>query len=411
MKKIFLIAILSLIFSCKIEKKFQKTDNKTKSLAVNSKTDSKEFYKKQVTNAVNQLSLLLNDSEKAGKNPRTIDKNGEIHWTHEKFDWTEGFFPGSLWYIYKYTNDKKYKKGAEEIQKNFEKHKLLKTNHDLGFVFNNSYGNGYKLTKNKEYKDVLVAAANSLITRYNKDVGCIKSWDVDRGWQSKRNWKFPVIIDNMMNLELLFEVSKLTDDNKYKEIAIHHANTTLKNHFRSDYSSYHVIDYDPETGEVRGKQTAQGFADSSAWARGQAWGIYGYTVCYRYTKDEKYLKQAEKIADFIINHKDLPEDGIPYWDFSENRSYKNLRDVSAATVTLSALIELEEYSKKDYSNYINKVFKSLASSQYTAALGENKNFVLKHSVGSIPHNNEIDVPLNYADYYYLEALSRKLNIK
>lgn len=182
--------------------------------------------------------------------------------------------------------------------------------------------------------------------------------------------------------------------------------TTLANHFRDDLSSYHVVDYDPETGEVRSKQTAQGYADESAWARGQAWGLYGYTVCYRYTKDEKYLKQAEDIAKYIIEYKATPEDGIPYWDNNAPNIPNEPRDVSAAAITISSLIELDGYTKENYRPVIDKILSSLASKEYTAKIGENKNFVLKHSVGSIPHNAEIDVPLNYADYYYIEALTR-----
>lgn len=352
-----------------------------------------------------QLAGLLKNAEVANRNPRTI-RNGKIHWTNPKFDWTEGFFPGSCWYLYEFTKDKKWKNAAEKLQAKFETHKKITANHDLGFIFNSSYGNGYKITKNNNYKEVMITAADSLLTRFNLNVGCIQSWNVDKGWQSKRNWKFPVIIDNMMNLELLFNVSKFTGNSKYSDAAITHANTTLKNHFRVDNSSYHVIDYDPETGEVRSRQTAQGFADESSWARGQAWGLYGFTVCYRFTKDITYLKQAEKIAHYIINYNGTPKDGIPYWDYNAPSIPNEPRDVSAATITLSALLELDKYSDKKYMPAINKIMNSLKSEKYTAKLGENNNFILMHSVGSIPHNNEIDVPINYADYYYLEALLR-----
>ena len=211
-----------------------------------------------------------------------------------------------------------------------------------------------------------------------------------------------------MNLEFLFEVSKITGNNKYKQIAISHANTTMKNHFRPDFSSYHVIDYDTITGAVRNKHTHQGYAHESAWARGQAWGLYGYTVCYRYTNDRKYIDQAEKIADFIFSNKNLPVDLVPYWDYNAPNIPDEPRDASAAAVTASALYELYEYTGND--DYIVKadlILNSLSGTDYQAKLGENGNFILMHSVGSIPHGNEIDVPLNYADYYYLEALLRK----
>lgn len=375
-----------------------------------SKKSEKTQIERQIDFADKQLSLLLADAEKANNIPRTLDAEGNLHFIHKRFDWTEGFYPGSSWYLFELTKNPKWKKAAEKFQAMFETHKNYTTNHDLGFVFNCSYGNGFRLTRNKEFKNVMITAGNSLITRFDPTVGCIKSWDVEKGWQSTRGWKYPVIIDNMMNLELLFELTKLTGDSKYANVAIAHADTTLKNHFREDNSSFHVIDYDPETGNVRNKHTAQGYAHESSWARGQAWGIYGYTVCYRYTKDKKYLDQAIKIANFIIDYPGTPADGIPYWDYNAPNIPNEPRDVSAATVTVSALLELDGYTEKSYLPAIDKILNSLASTEYTASLGDNKNFILKHSVGSIPHNNEIDVPLNYADYYYLEALLRYRNL-
>jgi len=357
-------------------------------------------------NAQKQLGLQKEQALKNNKIPRTLTAEGEMHWTNPSFDWTEGFFPGSLWFLYDYTKNEEWREAAQKLQKLFEDHKYKTTNHDLGFIFNTAYGNGYTFTGNEAFKEVMITAADSLATRFDPDVGCIKSWDVDSGWQSKRGWKFPVIIDNMMNLELLFKVSEFTGSDVYKQIAITHANTTLKNHFRDDNSSYHVIDYDPETGEVQKKETAQGFANESAWARGQAWGLYGYTVCYRYTRDELFLKQAEKIASYISNKKNTDKNGIPYWDYHAPNIPNEPVDVSAAAITASALIELDGYSEKSYLPEVNKILNALGSDDYTAKIGDHHNFVLLHSVGSIPHGNEIDVPLNYADYYYLEALIR-----
>lgn len=393
-KLLSILFIFEIVASCSF-KKAQKIAN---------------VVKEQTEFADKQLSLLLKDAEEANRIPRTIDAEGNLHWTRKGFDWTEGFYPGGCWYLYELTGDEKWKVAAEKFQALFETHKLKTTNHDLGFVFNCSYGNGYRLTKNEDFKNIMITAGNSLITRFNPNVGCIKSWDVDKGWQAIRGWKYPVIIDNMMNLELLFELTKLTGDKKYENIAITHANTTIKNHFREDNSSYHVIDYDPETGAVRNRNTAQGYAHESSWARGQAWGIYGYTVCYRYTKDERYLEQAQKIAKYITEYKGTPEDGIPYWDYDAENIPNEPRDVSAAAITVSALIELDGYTKESYASDIDRIMNSLATDEYTAKLGGNKNFVLKHSTGSIPHESEIDVPLNYADYYYLEALVRLNNI-
>lgn len=393
-KEFFAIVCLSVCISC--------NNSEKKEIPFNS--DEK------LDAAAVQLNGLLKNALSAERNPRTLTANGDMHWTNQEFDWTEGFFPGSCWYLYEHTKDEKWKLGAEKFQDQFENHKYFTNNHDLGFIFNSSFGNAFRITKNEKFKQVMITAADSLLTRFNPKVGCIKSWDVDKGWQSKRNWMFPVIIDNMMNIELLFEVSLLTGNEKYKDAAITHANTTLKNHYRDDNSSFHVVDYDPETGKVRGRETAQGYSNESSWARGQAWGLYGFTVCYRYTKDVAYLNQAKKIANYIVSYKGTPEDGIPYWDYNAPNIPKEPRDVSAATITASALIELNSYTDDAYVLFANKILKSLASEQYTASPGKNHNFILKHSVGSIPHNNEIDVPLNYADYYYLEALLRSKKI-
>lgn len=359
-----------------------------------------------INQSLKQLDLLITDAYKADGIPRTIEEDGETRFVGHRFDWTEGFFPGTLWYAYKVSNDEKYKQAAEYFQNQIIEHRFVTSNHDLGFVFNNSFGAAYRITGNEEFKKVLIDAGNSLITRFDPKVGCIKSWDATGGWQAQRGWQYPVIIDNMMNLEMLFELTNMTGDNKYREIAITHANTTLKHHFREDNSSYHVVDYNPENGELNVKHTAQGYAHESAWARGQAWGLYGYTLCYRYTKNEAYLEQAEKIAEFYLNHKNLPADKVAYWDFNAPKIPEEPRDASAAAIVASALIELDNYSEKDFLSPAKEIVKSLASENYAAALGSNNNFILKHSVGSIPHGVEIDVPLNYADYYYVEALLR-----
>lgn len=372
---------------------------------------AQQCYETKLKRAGQQLELLLNDANEANRIPRTINADGEMHWTNQRFDWTEGFYPGTCWYMYELSGDKKWKDGAQMAQDLIYDHRFITTNHDLGFAFNCSYGNQYRLTEDAKAKQVLIDAANSLITRFSPKVGCILSWNVDRGWQATRGWKYPVIIDNMMNLELLFKVSELTGDEKYRNIAISHANTTLKNHFRKDNSSYHVIDYDPETGKVRNKHTAQGFAHESRWARGQAWGLYGYVVCYRFTHDKTYLKQAEKIAKFIMSSPEIPEDKVPFWDFDADKIPNEPRDASAAAIIASAMVELSEYAGEKYLDYAKAIVNSLSSEAYLAEIGTNKHFVLKHSVGSIPHNNEIDVPLNYADYYYVETMMRLKNLR
>lgn len=333
--------------------------------------------------------------------PRTVE-NGQFKMVVSR-DWTSGFFPAELWYFYEYTKDKKWLTLAKKYTEDIKKEQFNRGTHDLGFMIYCPFGNGYKLTKDTAYRSVIIQAAKSLSTRFNAKAGVIKSWD-----HNGDKWKYPVIIDNMMNLELLFEATKFTKDSSFYKIAVTHANTTIKNHFRPDFSSWHVIDYDTLSGNVRQKLTAQGYSNESAWARGQAWGLYGYTLCYRYTKDKAYLVQADGIASFILNSKVTPADGIPYWDYNDPQIPNVSRDASAAAITASALYELAKYSKegKKYKAAADKILASL-STAYTSKPGANYGFILEHSTGHRPAKSEIDVPINYADYYYLEALLRK----
>lgn len=382
-------------------------------LACNSEKKTTDIIRENVDNAVLQNTLQTDLIEKSGKilNPRTIDKAGNIVYVPID-DWCSGFFPGSMWYMYELTGDEKWKGLAGKYTEALDSVQYLTWHHDVGFMIGSSYLNGYLLADKEEYKPVIIQTAKSLSTRFRPAAGVIQSWNVDRGWQSERGWKCPVIIDNMMNLELLFEATRLSGDSTFQYIAVRHADTTLKNHFRTDNSCYHVVDYDPETGEVRKKQTAQGFADESAWARGQAWAIYGYTVCYRYTKDQRYLDQAQEIYGYIFSNKNLPEDLIPYWDYDAVNIPNEPRDASAAAVTASTLYEMSTYlPDAKYKETADRIIESLSSPAYRAQVGTNGNFILMHSVGSIPHGQEIDVPLNYADYYFLESLIRKQRLE
>lgn len=354
-----------------------------------------------------QVDLIA--KSKDFKNPRTIE-NGKIKYVQYE-DWTSGFFPGSMWYMYDLTGDDKWKDRGIQYVEAIEEAKYLTSHHDIGFIINCSFGNAYTYTKNQKYKEIIHQAANSLITRYYQNPGVLKSWEENKDWQKTRNWMCPVIIDNMMNLELLFKATQFTGDSIYYKIAVNHADNTLANHFRLDNSSYHVIDYDTITGNVRSKETAQGYAHESSWSRGQAWALYGYTMMYRRTKDEKYLDQAIKIYEFVFNHPNLPEDLVPYWDLNDPNIPNAPRDASSACIMASALYELSTYAEKKYKNTADKLMTSLSSNAYLAEKGSNHNFILMHSVGSLPHNNEIDVPLNYADYYFLEALIRKRNLE
>ncbi len=368
--------------------------------------DQCQLIAENVDVATKQIGYQVKLIEESGAvlNPRTTNNN-KIEYIPID-DWTSGFFPGSMWYMYDLTKDEKWKTVGIKYTEALDSVKYLKWHHDIGFMINCSFGNAYRVTKNDTYKDVIIEAAKSLSTRFRPAAGVIQSWDEDRGWQGTKGWMCPVIIDNMMNLELLFEASKMSGDTTFRHVAITHANTTMENQYRPDYSCYHVVDYDKVKGGVRGKCTAQGYADESAWARGQAWGLYGYAVCYRETKDQRYLKMAENIYNYIFSHKNMPADLIPYWDFDAPNIPNEPRDASAASVTASALYELSEF-KPEYKTTADKIMESLSSPAYRAIIGTNGNFLLMHSVGSIPHNQEIDVPLNYADYYFLEALVRK----
>ncbi|MEI6753430.1 MAG: glycoside hydrolase family 88 protein [Paludibacter sp.] len=368
-----------------------------------------DIIAENTTIAEGQYELQTGIVEKSAKVliPRTLDANGEMVYVPIQ-DWTSGFFAGNIWFTYQLSNDKKWLPLAEKYTERLDSVKYLTDHHDVGFMIGSSYLNGYRQTGNEKYKEVIIQTAKSLSTRFRPNAGVLQSWNVDKDWQSKRDWKCPVIIDNMMNLELLFEATIFSGDSSFYKIAVSHANKTLANHFRDNNSSYQVIDYDPETGAVRKKETAQGFANESSWARGQAWGLYGYIVCYRYTKNPSYLEQAKKIYDYIFTEKTLPKDLIPYWDYNAPNIPNEPRDVSAAAITASALYEMSTYLPDNkYKITADKIIAVLSTPAYRAEIGTNGNFILKHSVGSIPHNIEIDVPLCYADYYFLEALVRK----
>ena len=356
-----------------------------------------------------QYSLMLQQIGREGKVriPKTIDKLGRMVYIPID-DWCSGFFPGSLCYLYQLTNDKSWLLQSKRFTEALDSIQYLTWHHDVGFMIGSSYLNIYRLNPNKAYKKAIIQTAKSLCTRFRKKAGVIQSWNVDRGWQSKRGWTCPVIIDNMMNLELLFEAARLSGDSTSWKVAVSDANKTLENQFRKDGSCYHVVDYDPNNGAVLHRQTAQGYADNSAWARGQAWAVYGYTVCYRYTHDRKYLDQAVKTLNFVMQNPNLPDDLIPYWDFDAPNIPNEPRDVSSAACIASALYEMNNYLPDNgYTSLADRIIRSLSSPEYRAPLGKNGCFLLMHSVGSIPHNNEIDVPLNYADYYFLEALTRR----
>ena len=378
-------------------------------ISCNTKTD---IISENIENAKVQIGALMEASE-AGDTIRipSTYKDGEIVYVPTD-DWVSGFFAGTLWYMYELTGDETWAEHARRHTEVLDSIQYLTWHHDVGFMIYDSYGNGLRLKDIPGYKDVCITTAKSLSTRFRPGAGIIQSWNVDRGWQAERGWTCPVIIDNMMNLELLFKATEFSGDSTYAKIAISHADKTMENHFRPDYSCYHVVDYDPETGEVLHRCTAQGYADESAWARGQSWALYGYTVAYRFTGDEKYLRHAESVAGFIFNDPNMPEDLVPYWDFDAPDIPDAYRDVSSAAINASALYELSYLTgNASYKEKADRIIESLSTPAYRAAQGTNGGFILMHSVGSIPHGSSIDVPLNYADYYLLEALIRKRNME
>jgi hypothetical protein len=352
------------------------------------------------------LILAKKVSELPGKLPKSIGKNGELETSTSDW-WCSGFFPGVLWYLYEDSGNEAIKNYAVLLTKRIEKEQYNKDTHDLGFMLYCSFGNAFRITKDPSYKEVLVNGARSLSTRYSPVAGCIRSWDFN-----KDKWEYPTIIDNMMNLEYLMWAYNETKEDSFKIISISHSNRTIENQFRPDYSCYHVVSYSQETGKAMWKGTHQGLHHESAWARGQAWALYGYEMMYRETKDSIYLEQAIKIADFILNHPNLPEDKIPYWDFDAPNIPNTLRDASSAAIIASALVELSRFvdnRKRDlYINVAEKQLRTLSSPEYTVT-ETNQGFILKHSVGYFLANSEIDVPLTYADYYYVEALLRYKN--
>lgn len=395
MKKTSIVLVLAIMvnMACKKQKNsVSKTD-----------LERSQWEQTALDRALDQIMLLDRETH-TDSIPRALYPDGSIMVKGPR-DWTSGFFAGTLWYAYELTKKDSLLATAKRRTAALKTVQNFTHTHDVGFMTNCSFGNGLRLSDNHDYDKIMLKAANNLADRYNPEVGAIKSWD----FGAVHGWLYPVIVDNMMNLELLFEAYRLSGNKKFYEIAVTHANTTLKNHFRDDNSSYHVLDYDPVNGEVRSRQTHQGYSDGSAWARGQAWGLYGYTVCYRYTKDEKYLNQAKSIADFYMNHSNLPKDLVPYWDFNAPNIPDEARDASAAAIVSSALLELSGYLSKEGQKYYDfsvKTLKSLSSSAYLSKKGDNQGFILDHSTGSFPGGSEIDVPINYADYYYLEALVR-----
>lgn len=390
---LFIIPIILLFTSC-IETKEE--FNPTKNL---------DYCSQQVTKSINQI-------EDATMMPRNILKD-EKHWNLREVtisEWTAGFWPGSLWYNFEHTKNEDDKNSAiHYTELLYPLTQESAYDHDLGFQLFCSYGNGYRLTGNEEYKQIILNAADTAATLFNPKIGTMLSWprEVDNGNFAPHN----TIMDNMINLEMLYWAAKNGGNKELANIATTHAETTMKHHFREDGSCYHVALYDTETGDFIKGVTHQGYADHTMWARGQAWAIYGYTFVYRETGDKKFLRFAEKVTDIYLNR--LPDDYIPYWDFDAPNIPNEPKDASAAAIVASALIELSQLEDnsqkaKEYLNAAVKMLKELSSERYQSR-DKNDAFLL-HSTGHLPNGYEIDASINYADYYYIEALIKYKNL-
>ena len=354
-----------------------------------------QFAHQQLENTVNEVGDM-------SRFPRSTSGDGS--WTtKDAGSWASGFFPGCLWYMYEWTSDSQWKSWAEGWTEEMEDEQYDTGTHDTGFKMFCSFGNGYKLTGNEAYKDVILQSAQSLSQRFNSTVGCIRSWN---------NRTFPVIIDNMMNLEILFWASKNGGSMDLYDMAISHALRTIKDHVREDGSTYQIVDYNPTTGEIIRKETHQGYSDESTWSRGQAWGLYGFTMTYRETDSTLFLETAQSLADYYINN--LPDDFVPYWDFNASNIPDEEKDVSSAAIAASGLLELstlviELEDRERYWNAAVDILTSLSSIYLTE--GTNSSGILQHGVGNWNKGTEIDVSLIYADYYFIEAMLRYMELK
>ncbi|ADY54284.1 glycosyl hydrolase family 88 [Pseudopedobacter saltans DSM 12145] len=381
------VCLVLLLFACSSDKQFSTDENIV-------------YCEKQVFKTLASIPL---DTPNI---PRNI-KDDEGNWRYVNYkDWTSGFWPGTLWYLYEATKNDSLKQEAERFTSELYNLSIEPAfDHDLGFQIFNSYGHAYKLTGDEEYKEVVLRTADTLATLYNPKVGTILSWP-----RSVPNMEWPqhnTIIDNMINLELLFWASKNGGTKNLYDIAVRHAETTMKNHFRNDYTSYHVVVYDKDSGERIKQVTHQGYADETMWARGQSWAIYGYTMVYRETKDQRFLDFAQKVTDVYLEK--LPKDLIPYWDFNAPDIPNAPKDASAAGVVASGLLELSTFVKdqnkaRHYREVAEKMITSLSSAEYQSR-DKNSAFIT-HVTGHKPNGTEVDTSINYGDYYYIEALVR-----
>jgi unsaturated chondroitin disaccharide hydrolase len=324
-------------------------------------------------------------------------------------DWTSGFPAGAYWLLYEHTGDPAWLAAAEAQTAPLGAVRMAEGDMaDVGFIIETSFGNGHRLTGKAAYQPVLLDGAAYLASRFNQTVGATLSWDFG-------DWMFPVIVDNVMNLEILFHAAALGGEARFADIGIAHALTTRANHFRPDGGSFHLVDFNSGTGAVISRGTYAGLADGSVWARGQAWALYGYTMAYRETRDQRFLDHATLVARYFTESPNMPADGIPYFDFDvpQHPEVTPLRDASAGAIAASGLLELAKHSDgaggatgPAFRAFAVKALRTLSSPAYRATPGTNGNFLLIHGEGAYTFDVEVDVGLIYADYYYIEALLR-----
>lgn len=371
--------------------------------------DLNQFIDENMQFAQQKVTYFLENLD-VNQYPGSIDNDGNLV-TLEPDNWQSGYLAGILWYLYEYTGKEKWKIFAQQWTAGLELQKFNTQTHHLGFMLYSSFGNGYKLTQDELYKDVLTIGARTLASRYDPDVGCVKSWD---NWPGQ-NADFPVVIDGMLSNELLFYAFRMSGDSSLYNIALEHATVTRKNHIRKDYGTYYCLDYDTETHKPEVIKTWAGYSKESTWSRGHARSFYGFAVTFRETGDPIFLEYAKKTAQFYLEHPRLPEDLIPYWDFNDPDIPNAPRDASAAAIAASGLLELYSLlptgEGEKYYQYALKTLQSLSSSNYRNNPNENLGFILKHSTASKARNLDVDKPKIAADYYFIEALMKvhKLN--
>jgi hypothetical protein len=371
---------------------------------------------------VEKIWKIAQEKVELGKLPYRTEPKGHDYIYTDPSWWSSGFFPGSLWIIYErvvehsiYGNNLSKDQLLEYCktwQAKVESQKHNKCTHDIGFLIMPSFGREYDLERSESSKNVIITAANSLITRWNEKVGLLRSWDSVESKTYKfinKDTDFLVIIDNMMNLDLLYKATELSGDPTYAEIATNHAITTSKHHVRSNYSTYHLVVFDPVSGERKIGLTLEGYDHESTWSQGQAWAFYGYATVYKYTQRREFLELAEKLADYFVSR--IEHDGTVYWDFDAPKPTD--LDTTAAAIACSGLLlicQLSPHCIDKYREPVNRILRHLAKS---GLADKTSDVILDHGAvdnGTLQLDRFVDHGLVFGDYYFLEIGNRLLQL-